>query len=61
MFVDEKGSVIRVAIAKGSGNAAMDSAAAEAAWKCTYTPARQGDKAVRLWVSRPFRFNLQNQ
>lgn len=60
MFVDEKGDVIRVAIGKGSGHPALDSAAADAAWKQTFSPARQGDKPVRLWVSRPFRFNLQN-
>lgn len=36
MFLDTDGSVMKVAIAKSSGNAALDSAATAAAWKHTF-------------------------
>ncbi|MEO0070948.1 MAG: TonB family protein [candidate division WOR-3 bacterium] len=58
-LVDVDGSVIEVKIVKSSGNQSLDAAAVEAAYKAKFTPAKQRDKAVRVWVSIPYRFTLQ--
>jgi protein TonB len=60
-YLDIDGAVLKVAIAKGTGNAALDSAAAETAWKTKFSPARQNDKPVKVWVSLPVKFNLENR
>jgi len=58
-LVDVDGSVIDARILKSSGNQSLDASAVEAAMKSKFTPAKQRDKAVRVWVSIPFRFTLQ--
>ncbi len=58
-LVDVDGSVIEARIIKSSGNQSLDAAAVEAAYKAKFTPAKQRDKAVRVWVSIPYRFTLQ--
>jgi len=59
-LVDVDGSVADARILKPSGNASLDQAAVDAALKSKFSPAKQRDKAVRVWVSIPFRFTLQN-
>jgi TonB family protein len=59
-LVDVDGSVADARILKPSGNASLDQAAVDAALRAKFNPARQRDKAVRVWVSIPFRFTLQN-
>jgi len=61
MLVDIDGSVIEVQILKSSGNQMLDEAALTAARKSKFTPAKQRDKLVRVWVSRPFDFKLETQ
>lgn len=58
-LVDVDGSVVEVKVIKSSGNQSLDAAAVEAAYKAKFTPAKQRDKAVRVWVSIPYRFTLQ--
>jgi protein TonB len=58
-LVDVDGSIIEARIIKSSGNQSLDAAAVEAAYKAKFTPAKQRDKAVRVWVSIPYRFTLQ--
>ncbi|MGB3478827.1 MAG: energy transducer TonB [bacterium] len=58
MLVDIDGSVREVKILKSSGNQMLDQAALVAAKKSKFTPAKQRDKFVRVWVSRPFKFLL---
>ncbi len=58
-LVDVDGSVIDVKVIKSSGNQSLDAAAVEAAFKAKFTPAKQRDMAVRVWVSIPYRFTLQ--
>lgn len=58
MLVDIDGSVREVKILKSSGNQMLDQSALAAARKSRFTPARQRDKFVRVWVSRPFKFRL---
>ncbi len=57
-LVDVDGSVADARILKPSGNASLDQAAVEAAMRAKFSPAKQRDKAVRVWVSIPFRFTL---
>jgi protein TonB len=57
-LVDVDGSVADARILKPSGNASLDQAAVDAAMRARFTPAKQRDKAVRVWVSIPFRFTL---
>lgn len=59
MLVDIDGSVMEVKILKSSGNQMLDQSALAAAKNSKFTPAKQRDKFVRVWVSRPFRFKLQ--
>ncbi len=61
MLVDIDGSVIEVQILKSSGNQMLDEAAIAAARRSKFTPAKQRDKLVRVWVSKPFDFKLETQ
>jgi len=58
-LVDIDGSVADARILKPSGNASLDQAAVDAAMRSKFSPAKQRDKAVRVWVSIPFRFTLE--
>jgi len=57
-LVGTDGSVSDARILKSSGNSSLDAAAVEAAMRSKFTPAKQRDKPVRVWVSIPFRFTL---
>jgi periplasmic protein TonB len=59
-LVDVDGSVADARVLKSAGNQSLDAAAIEAARRAKFTPAKQRDKPVRVWVSIPFRFTLQN-
>jgi periplasmic protein TonB len=58
-LVDVDGGIADARILKSSGNQSLDAAAVDAAMRAKFTPAKQRDKAVRVWVSIPFRFTLQ--
>jgi protein TonB len=58
-LVNTDGSIGDARVLKSSGNQSLDAAAVEAAMRARFTPAKQRDKAVRVWVSIPFRFTLQ--
>lgn len=57
-LVDIDGSIIEVKILKSSGNQMLDQAALVAAKKSKFTPAKQRDKFVRVYVSIPIKFRL---
>ncbi len=57
-LVDTDGKVIDVKILKSSGNAELDRAAVQAARQWLFSPAKQRDRYVRVWVSIPFHFRL---
>ena len=59
MLVDIDGSVLEVVILKSSGNQMLDQEAVKAASQSTFTPAKQRDKFVRVWVARPVIFKLK--
>jgi len=58
MLVDIDGSIREVKILKSSGNQMLDQAALVAAKSAKFTPAKQRDKYVRVWVSMPLKFKL---
>jgi TonB family protein len=51
--------VAEAQILKSSGNDALDEAALTAARQARFTPARQKDMPVKVWVSIPFNFYLK--
>jgi len=53
------GSVMDARVLKSSGNQSLDASAIEAALKAKFTPAKQRDKPVRVWISIPYRFTLK--
>jgi len=57
-LLDLDGSVMDARVLKSSGNQMLDASAVEAALRSKFTPAKQRDKAVRVWVSLPYRFSL---
>ena len=57
-LVDTDGSVMEVKILKSSGSDMLDQAALAAGMKARFTPAKQRDRFVRVWVSIPIKFQL---
>jgi len=57
-LVDIDGSVMDVQILKSSGNQMLDEAALVAARRWKFSPAKQRDKYVRVYVSIPINFRL---
>jgi protein TonB len=57
-LVDIDGSIADVKILKSSGNQMLDQAALATARKSQFTPAKQRDKFVRVWVAIPITFIL---
>jgi protein TonB len=57
-LVDIDGSIMDVQILKSSGNQMLDEEALIAARKWKFSPAKQRDKYVRVYVSIPFDFML---
>ena len=57
-LVDIDGGIIDAKVLKSSGNQMLDQAALAAARRARFTPAKQRDKFVRVWVSIPIKFQL---
>jgi len=57
--LDRDGSVIQSRVYKSSGYPFLNEAAAEGSKKFRFTPARQGDRMVRVWVAIPVDFRLE--
>lgn len=57
-LVDIDGSIMDVQILKSSGNQMLDEEAIKAARKWKFSPAKQRDKFVRVYVSIPITFRL---
>lgn len=60
MLVDIDGTVAEAQILKSSGNQLLDEAALKSSRQWRFTPGRQRDKLVRVWVHTPFIFNLKD-
>lgn len=57
--IDENGNVFRTEIIKSLGNNGCDEAAIEAIKKVKWKPAKQRDRAVKVWISIPVIFKLR--
>lgn len=57
-LVDVDGSIADAELLKSSGNVSLDQAAITAARQAKFSPAKQRDQLVRVWVSIPFKFSL---
>jgi len=57
-FIDEKGQVLETRVAKGSGFGELDEAAKKVAPMLAFTPAKNRDVAVPVWVQIPVTFSV---
>lgn len=60
-LVDVDGTVREAKVIKSSGNPALDAEALRVAKGATFTPARQRDRLVRVWVAIPVIFSLKEE
>lgn len=60
LLVDLDGSVMKARVVGSSKNEALDEAAEKGAEKFKFIPAKQGDKPVRVWMSMPIVFRMEN-
>ena len=60
VFIDKKGRVQDMQVLKGIPNTGLDEAAMEAIRKTRFTPAKQRDRPVGVWISIPVNFRLKN-
>lgn len=58
-FVNNKGRVTETVILKGVPNTGLDEAAVEAIRRTLFTPAKQRDRPVGVWISIPVSFKLK--
>jgi protein TonB len=61
VLVDIDGSIMEVQVLKSSGNQMLDQEALAAARKWKFSPAKQRDKFVRVYISIPMEFKLVDQ
>jgi protein TonB len=57
--INESGKVVAACVLSSDVTESMNRAALEAALKCEFEPAKQGDKAVPVDVVIPFEFRLE--
>ena len=58
-FVNSKGRVTETVILKSIPNTGLDEAAADAIRRTLFTPAKQRDRPVGVWISIPVKFTLK--
>ena len=56
IYIDEEGLVQRTSLRRSSGHSALDDAALRVAQMIEFTPARNGDRPVAVWVQWPIVF-----
>ena len=61
VLVDEKGNTLKTQVLKGTGSKlGFEDAASKALMQMKWKPAYQRDKPVKVWISIPVRFKLQD-
>lgn len=58
-FIDKKGRVKETTILKGIPNTGLDEAAMDAIRKTRFSPAKQRERKVGVWISIPVNFKLK--
>tara|TARA_B100001250_G_scaffold153831_1_gene132209 strand:+ start:2730 stop:4208 length:1479 start_codon:yes stop_codon:yes gene_type:complete len=59
-FIDEKGMVKETIVLKGIPNTGLNESAVEAIRKTRFSPAKQRETEVGVWITIPINFTLQN-
>jgi len=59
-LVNEEGNVLKAIVAKSSGTVSLDEAAVEAAKKNKFKPGIQNGRPVKVWVTYPVEFTLED-
>lgn len=59
-LLNEEGNVLDAIIAKSSGTTSLDEAALKAAYKNKFKPGIQNGRPVKVWVTYPVEFTLEN-
>ena len=60
LLVDIDSTIALVELSQSSGYSILDNAAIEAAWLALFEPGMSDGEPVRVWVSIPFCFSLEN-
>jgi TonB family protein len=55
-FIDETGTVVKTQVNESSGYEALDAAASRVAAQMKFSPAKNRDKVVQVWVQIPITF-----
>jgi protein TonB len=58
-FINEKGTVLKTQLSKSSGYPALDEAAGQVAEVMRFSPAKNRDKIVQVWVEIPILFTAK--
>jgi protein TonB len=58
LLVDKNGQVVKIQVLRSSENQALDEAAIESLKQARFSPARQGDRPVAVWLSYPVVFKI---
>ena len=59
-FIDEKGRVKETIVVKGIPNTGLNESAVQALRKTRFSPAKQRERPVGVWITIPINFKLQN-
>jgi protein TonB len=59
LLIDVSGNVLRANLTQSSGHATLDQAALKVALTMKFTPAKNRDQTVQVWVSLPIRFTAK--
>ncbi len=59
VLIDEEGKAIKSELYKSSGVVSLDAAALEWALRCTFSPGIQNGRAITVWVSFSYKFELE--
>ena len=60
VLIDEEGNVLKAIIAKSSGTASLDEAALKASYGNKFSPGIQNGRPVKVWVTYPVEFKLED-
>ncbi len=61
VLVDKSGAVRAVEIQKGSGHTSLDNAAADAAWKNQFIPAKKAGRSLAAWITYKVDFKISDK
>lgn len=61
IHIDDKGKVVEVIVLDNTTNSEKCAqAAVDAAYGSRFRPAKEGNRAVKFWITQPYRFDIKN-